>query len=179
MRKVEVALWRDSNQGDICWYPAVAQGNGVYAIKGKVVNHKLHFGVYRAQAYVTLKNGLRIPAGIQSGTIEGSEAQIRISNHVNDVYDQVGHDLYACYKWVVDNVSYKKLPIPVEPKEGYTADQKGKLPWRLVVMARMAGWKSPKMALHIFAIQICRTKRLDIISICSRQIVLLSNMCDR
>lgn len=123
MRKVEVALWRDSNQGDICWYPAVAQGNGVYAIKGKVVNHKLHFGVYRAQAYVTLKNGLRIPAGIQSGTIEGSEAQIRISNHVNDVYDQVGHDLYACYKWVVDNVSYKKLPIPVEPKEGYTADQ--------------------------------------------------------
>lgn len=123
MRKVEVALWRDSNQGDICWYPAVAQGNGVYAIKGNVVNHKLHFGVYQAQAYVTLVNGLRIPAGIQSGTIEGSEAQIRISNHVNDVYDQVGHDLYACYKWVVDNVSYKKLPIPVEPKEGYTADQ--------------------------------------------------------
>ncbi len=123
MRKVEVALWRDSNQGDICWYPAVAQGNGVYAIKGNVVNHKLHFGVYQAQAYVTLKNGLRIPAGIQSGTIEGSEAQIRISNHVNDVYDQVGHDLYACYKWVVDNVSYKKLPIPVEPKDGYTADQ--------------------------------------------------------
>ena len=31
--------------------------------------------------------------------------------------------MYACYKWVVDNVSYKKLPIPVEPKEGYTADQ--------------------------------------------------------
>ena len=123
VKKVEVALWRDSNQGDICWYPAVAQGNGVYALKGHVVNHKLHFGVYQAQAYVTLKNGLRIPAGIQSGTIEGSEAQIRISNHVNDVYDQVGHDLYACYKWVVDNVSYKKLPIPVEPKEGYTADQ--------------------------------------------------------
>ena len=91
MRKVEVALWRDSNQGDICWYPAVAQGNGVYAIKGKVVNHKLHFGVYRAQAYVTLKNGLRIPAGIQSGTIEGSEAQIRISNHVNDVYLSLIH----------------------------------------------------------------------------------------
>lgn len=123
VKKVEVALWRDSNQGDICWYPAVAQGNGVYAIKGNVVNHKLHFGVYQAQAYVTLVNGLRIPAGIQSGTIEGSEAKIRISNHVNDVYDQVGHDLYACYKWVVDNVSYKKLPISVEPKEGYTADQ--------------------------------------------------------
>lgn len=72
---------------------------------------------------MTLANGLRIPAGTQSGTIEGSEAQIRISKHVNEVYDQVGHDLYACYKWVVDNVSYKKLPIPVEPKEGYTADQ--------------------------------------------------------
>ncbi len=123
VKKVEVALWRDSNQGDIYWYPAVAQGNGVYTVKGNVINHKLHFGLYQAQAYVTLANGLRIPAGTQSGTIEGSEAQIRISNHVNEVYDQVGHDLYACYKWVVDNVSYKKLPIPVEPKEGYTADQ--------------------------------------------------------
>lgn len=123
VKKVEVALWRDSNQGDIYWYPAVAQGNGVYTVKGNVINHKLHFGLYQAQAYVTLANGLRIPAGTQSGTIEGSEAQIRISNHVNEVYDKVGHDLYACYKWVVDNVSYKKLPIPVEPKEGYTADQ--------------------------------------------------------
>lgn len=123
VKKVEVALWRDANQGDIYWYPAVAQGNGIYTIKGNVINHKLHFGLYQAQAYVTLTNGLRIPAGTQSGTIEGSEAQIRISQHVNDVYDQVGHDLYACYKWVVDNVSYKKLPIPVEPKEGYTADQ--------------------------------------------------------
>ena len=123
VKKVEVALWRDSNQGDIYWYPAVAQGNGVYTVKGNVINHKLHFGLYQAQAYVTLANGLRIPAGTQSGTIEGSEAQIRISNHVNEVYDQVGYDLYACYKWVVDNVSYKKLPIPVEPKEGYTADQ--------------------------------------------------------
>lgn len=123
VKKVEVALWRDSNQGDIYWYPAVAQGNGVYAVKGNVINHKLHFGLYQAQAYVTLANGLRIPAGTQSGTIEGSEAQIRISKHVNEVYDQVGHDLYACYKWVVNNVSYKKLPIPVEPKEGYTADQ--------------------------------------------------------
>lgn len=123
VKKVEVALWRDSNQGDIYWYPAVAQGNGVYTVKGNVINHKLHFGLYQAQAYVTLANGLRIPAGTQSGTIEGSEAQIRISKHVNEVYDQVGHDLYACYKWVVNNVSYKKLPIPVEPKEGYTADQ--------------------------------------------------------
>lgn len=123
VKKVEVALWRDSNQGDIYWYPAVAQGNGVYTVKGNVINHKLHFGLYQAQAYVTLANDLRIPAGTQSGTIEGSEAQIRISKHVNEVYDQVGHDLYACYKWVVDNVSYKKLPIPVEPKEGYTADQ--------------------------------------------------------
>ncbi len=123
VKKVEVALWRDSNQGDIYWYPAAAQGNGVYTVKGNVINHKLHFGLYQAQAYVTLANGLRIPAGTQSGTIEGSEAQIRISKHVNEVYDQVGHDLYACYKWVVNNVSYKKLPIPVEPKEGYTADQ--------------------------------------------------------
>lgn len=123
VKNVEVALWRDSNQGDIYWYPAAAQGNGVYTVKGNVINHKLHFGLYQAQAYVTLANGLRIPAGTQSGTIEGSEAQIRISKHVNEVYDQVGHDLYACYKWVVNNVSYKKLPIPVEPKEGYTADQ--------------------------------------------------------
>lgn len=84
MKKVEVALWRDSNQGDIYWYPAVAQGNGVYTVKGNVINHKLHFGLYQAQAYVTLANGLRIPAGTQSGTIEGSEAQIRISNHVNE-----------------------------------------------------------------------------------------------
>lgn len=123
VKKVEVALWRDSNQGDIYWYPATVQGNGIYTVQGNVTNHKLHFGVYQAQAYVTLTNGLRIPAGIQSGAIEGSEAQIRISSHVNDVYDQVGYDLYACYKWVVDNVSYKKLPIPVEPKEGYTSDQ--------------------------------------------------------
>lgn len=123
VKKVEVALWRDNDQGDLYWYSANDRGNQTYVAQGNVTKHKLHFGLYQAQVYVTLSNGLRIPAGTQSGMIEGNEAQVRISKHVNDVYQQTGHDLYACYRWVVEHVSYKKLPIPLEPQAGYTADQ--------------------------------------------------------
>lgn len=100
-----------------------AQDTDVYATTDNIKNHKMQYGTYQVQIYVTLSNGIRILAGTQSAEVKGTEAQMRISKNINAVYDQVGTDLYACYQWVAQNVSYQTLPIPLEPPTGYTADQ--------------------------------------------------------
>lgn len=99
------------------------QDPDVYATTDNIKNHNMRYGTYQVQIYVTLSNGIRILAGTQSAEVKGTEAQMRISKNINAVYDQVGEDLYACYNWVAQNVSYKTLPIPLEPPTGYTADQ--------------------------------------------------------
>lgn len=122
IKKVETAVWCADDQNDLAWYTAENRDRQ-YVVQADVTNHKYHFGLYHAQVYVTLTNGLRIPAGTQQGTVQGSEAQVRIGKNLDQVYGQAGRNLYACYQWVVNHVTYKTLPIPLTPPQGYTADQ--------------------------------------------------------
>ncbi len=121
--QVEAVLYCEGHPQDRVLRVMQKQDADTYTATDSVKNHKMQYGTYQVQVYVTLSNGIRILAGTQSAQITGSEAQMRISKNINAVYDEVGTDLYACYQWVAQNVSYKKLPIPLEPPAGYTADQ--------------------------------------------------------
>lgn len=123
IRRVQVPAWCSDDQSDMHWYTASRQSDGTYAFTGDVKNHGYHLGTYKFHVYVELEMGIRLKAGEQQAKIEGSAAQIRVDGHVKDVYSQVGKDLNACYWWVVNNVSYYTLPIPLDPPEGFTRAQ--------------------------------------------------------
>lgn len=122
IKKVEAAVWCENDQSDLVLYSAEKR-EGQYVVQGDVSKHQYHFGLYQAQVYITLSNGLRLPAGTQQAVVQGSEAQVRIGNNINQVYEEAGRDLYACYQWVVEHVTYQTMPIPLEPPAGYTAEQ--------------------------------------------------------
>lgn len=124
IQKIQVPVWCNDDQSDICWYTAQLQSDGSYAFLADVKKHSYHFGVYKMDVYVLLENGVRLNTGTrQSIKIEGTEAKARVYGHVNEVYKQTGKDLNACYWWVVNNLSYYTLPIPLDPPEGYTRSE--------------------------------------------------------
>lgn len=123
IRRVQVPAWCSDDQSDLYWYTATRQSNGTYAFTGDVKNHGYHVGTYKLLVYVELEMGIRLKAGEQSAKIEGSAAKMRVDRHVENVYSEVGKDLNACYWWVVNNVSYYTLPIPLDPPEGFTRAQ--------------------------------------------------------
>lgn len=57
--KVEVPIWSQSAQQDICWYTADKQSNGEYLVKGTIANHKYNVGNYNIHVYVSDKNGIK------------------------------------------------------------------------------------------------------------------------
>lgn len=120
IQKVQAAAYTYDDWSDSHLYTLERQSDGSYGAEANVNLHEFHFGNYKVQAYVLLSNGVRIPVKTTSIQINGTEAKARVYSHVNDVYNQVGRDLYSCYWWVVNNVSYRTLPIPLNPPEGYT-----------------------------------------------------------
>ena len=121
IQKVQARVWCYGVNEDAGWYTLEKQPDGSYGTGGGVLYHGIHFGIYYADMYVMLSNGVRLYVGSANVQVDGSIGQIRVVNHVNNVYNQVGRDLYSCYMWVVNNVSYKRLPNPLEPPAGYTS----------------------------------------------------------
>lgn len=121
--KVQVAVWCNSDQSDLAWYEASKQNGNSWGFRADVRNHSYHFGTYNIHAYVTLDNGIRLFVGSHQEQIDGTAAQVRLQAHVNAVYNEVGKDLNACYWWVVNNLSYRTLPIPLDPPDGYTSTE--------------------------------------------------------
>lgn len=118
IQKIQAKVW--CYEDDARWYTLEEQPDGSYGAEGSVTSHKVRFGTYYAEFYVMLGNGVRLYLNWSEAGIDGSEAQMRVLGHVNNIYNEVGRDLYACYMWVVNNVSYLRLPDPLEPPEGYT-----------------------------------------------------------
>lgn len=118
IQKIQAKVW--CYEDDARWYTLEEQPDGSYGAEGSVTSHKVRFGTYYAEFYVMLGNGVRLYLSWSEAGIDGSEAQMRVLGHVNNIYNEVGRDLYACYMWVVNNVSYLRLPDPLEPPEGYT-----------------------------------------------------------
>lgn len=49
--------------------------------------------------------------------------KVRYENAVNTILNEAGRDLYSCYRWAIDNMSYQTLPIPMAPPAGYTEEE--------------------------------------------------------
>ncbi|MCD8109419.1 MAG: hypothetical protein LUE14_04880 [Clostridiales bacterium] len=62
-------------------------------------------------------------SGYYKDTPKMSAADQRIYNSVVAVYNSVGKDLYACFKWVVNNMTYERINGHLTPPTGYTRCQ--------------------------------------------------------
>ncbi len=121
---VQAKVWCYDDQSDAGIYNLVLQPDGSYGSSASVKYHGYHTGTYKMQAYILLDVGVRIPVGeVQTAEIEGTPGYYQVMNQVQGIYDAVGYDLYACYLWCVNNLSYRSLPIPLAPADGYTAPE--------------------------------------------------------
>lgn len=124
MQKVQARVWCNDYWIDAYFYDLEKQPDGSWGTLGKVRNHANHVGTYQMQTYVLLDIGVRIPVGdVQTMEVEGTPGYYQVMSHVQDIYDQVGYDLNACYWWCVNNITYRTLPIPLDPEEGYTGSE--------------------------------------------------------
>ncbi len=119
--RVQFPTWSTANgQDDIVWYDGVNQGNGKWSVVVNSANHKSD-GAYVTHVYVT-SGGKKKNAGSLSYSLT-SAAEERLQRDVTAVYNQVGRDLYACYNWVANTITYQRINGHVTPPAGYTREQ--------------------------------------------------------
>ncbi len=121
--RVIAVTWCAEDQSDMSWKELELREDGSYGALVQAGDHQFHFGNYTVDFYVHLNNGMQLPLGRTFVLLEGDESTARVATQVNQVYQQAGWDLYSCYNWVAKNVDYKKLPIPLDPPEGYDASE--------------------------------------------------------
>ena len=56
VEKVDIAVWSESNQSNLCWYGATGSGN-LFDAKINVANHKNISGTYFTHVYITYTDG--------------------------------------------------------------------------------------------------------------------------
>ena len=57
--EIGIAVWSQSDQGDLRWYNPTKQSDGSYTVDVDIANHKYNYGTYNIHAYVTAVNGVR------------------------------------------------------------------------------------------------------------------------
>lgn len=119
--RVQFPTWSDANgQDDTVWYEGVNRGNGNWNVEVNSANHR-DIGAYSTHVYVTA-GGKTTFAGRLSYSLT-SEAEERLQRDVTAVYNQVGRELYACYNWVVNTMTYQTINGHIVPPAGYTREQ--------------------------------------------------------
>lgn len=124
MEAVQIQLTGDiANYCDI-WYRVHVQDIGWmgWAVNGQSAGTE---GIgYRVESLqvVLVPKGMSGPGANADYFRTMTEAELRIYNSVQYVYSVAGRDLYACYNWVVNNVSYRS-PVPMNMPQGYTKEQ--------------------------------------------------------
>lgn len=121
--------WSDANgQDDIVWYEGKRSSNGVWSVTVDGARHRSP-GSFTTHVYV-MSNGKNTFAGAVSYTLNFSPQQSRLAGNVNTVISQAtnssmdsGTKLRNCYNWVANNISYRTLPVPMQPEAGYTSEQ--------------------------------------------------------
>lgn len=121
--------WSDANgQDDIIWYEGSRSSNGVWSVTVDGARHN-NPGSFSTHVYV-MSNGKNTFAGAVSYSMDFSVQQSRIAGDANMVISQAtnssmdsGTKLRSCYNWVVNNISYRTLPVPMQPEAGYTPEQ--------------------------------------------------------
>ncbi len=125
--KVLFPTWSDANgQDDIVWYEGKRSSNGVWSVTVDGARHRSP-GAFSTHAYVS-SNGKNTFAGGVSYSMNFSVQQSRLAGDVNLVLSQSGGSdsstqLRNSYNWIVNNISYRTLPIPMQPEAGYTSEQ--------------------------------------------------------
>lgn len=118
---VEFPTWSETGgQDDIVWYQGTRNGDGSWSATISADNHR-DGGTYITHVYAQYQ-GKKIGIGAVSYNLVSGAAS-RVNKHINNIYNQVGRNLNACYWWCVNNISYQTLPIHVTPPAGYTRDQ--------------------------------------------------------
>lgn len=117
--KARVAVWCASDQSDLVWYDAVRQGDGLYGVEVDPARHQYHTGTYQIHVYAALNNGLHLYVAERTTEVSVAEIPAKIYRLRNQVYDQVGRDLYACFNWSVMRYYAQGNNVPA----GYTPSQ--------------------------------------------------------
>lgn len=127
--KVLFPTWSNANgQDDIIWYEGIRSNNGSWYVN---VDGKRHGtpGTFTTHVYIQ-SNGRSTLAGATSYTLN-FQVQTRVARDANAIIASItnssmdsGTKLRTCYNWVVNNISYQTLPIPLTPAEpGYTQEE--------------------------------------------------------
>lgn len=135
VQTVQVPVWHAADQSDIRWYTAQLQSNGTYAVTANVANHNYNSGNYNIHVYVTANGGAMscvcgTTANIRVSYTLDFAVQTRVAGDANAVIGSItngsmdsGTKLRTCYNWVVNNISYQTLPIPLQPEAGYSQEE--------------------------------------------------------
>ncbi len=73
------------------------------------------------QVMVVLKTA-KAP-GSTTGYFQDQVYKPRYNNAINTILSEAGNDLYSCYSWVVNHISYQTLPIHMNPPAGYSREE--------------------------------------------------------
>lgn len=126
--KVLFPTWSDVNgQDDIIWYEGIRSGDGTWYVNVDGTRHG-STGTYITHAYIQA-NGQDSFVGGVSYTLDFA-VQTRVAGDANAVIGSItngsmdsGTKLRTCYNWVVNNISYQTLPIPLQPEAGYSQEE--------------------------------------------------------
>ncbi len=117
-----------NNQDDLIWYEGVRSSDGVWYVDVDGRRHNSS-GEFITHAYIQT-NGQSTFVGGVNYTLKFS-VQTRVASDANGIIGSItnssmdsGTKLRTCYNWVVNNISYQTLPIPLQPSEpGYTQEE--------------------------------------------------------
>lgn len=127
--KVLFPTWSDANgQDDLIWYEGVRSDNGVWYVNVDGTRHGTP-GSYTTHVYIqsngqsSLAGGVSYKLNFAVQTRVARDASAVINSATNGSMDS-GTKLRTCFNWVVNNISYQTLPIPLQPAEpGYTQEE--------------------------------------------------------
>ncbi len=158
--KVEVAVWSKSDQSDIKWYTASADGKGAYVVNANLANHNYNYGNYIIHVYATDAIGVRACATTAKATISQPKA----------VITAVGNTLQTQYTLKASSVGMaggvKKVEFAVWSESGgqddliwYTGKNAGSGVWTanaIISNHRTAG----KYQVHVYATNTAGKKQM-------------------
>lgn len=125
--RVLFPTWSEVNgQDDLVWYEGVRSSDGIWYVNVDGTSHG-STGTYITHAYIQM-NGQNSFVGGVSYTLNfatqpraARDASAVIGSITNGSMDS-GTKLLTCYNWVVNNISYQTLPIPLQPEAGYSQE---------------------------------------------------------
>lgn len=82
--KVQVPVWSRTDQSDIKWYDAVAQGNGTYKVTVSSANHGKNTGIYTGHVYITGGNGVQTLVAAITQKIDTVKASVVVEDKRGD-----------------------------------------------------------------------------------------------